>query len=104
MKIYLEDVRDLPVWAVNDGWLLVRTYREVIEYLKTDEVEQLSLDHDLGGLKTGYDVLLWIEEKVVKEGFIPPTIDIHTSNPPARIRMLQTIKSIKEKSNEIKNR
>lgn len=100
MKIYLDDMKSLPLTLRINNWILVRTYHEVIEHLKTGEVTALNLDHDLGELKTGYDVLLWIEEKVVKERFVPPIIEIHTSNPPARMRMLQAVKSIKEKSDE----
>ena len=43
----------------------VRTPEEAIELLRGGEVEELSLDHDLGldvgsRERTGYDVLLWL--------------------------------------------
>lgn len=94
MKIYLDDMRSLPLALKEDGWILVRTYKKVIEHLKTGEVTALSLDHDLGGLKTGYDVLLWIEEKVFEEWFLLPIIEIHTMNLPARMRMIQEVRLI----------
>ena len=43
---------------------------------------------------TGYDVLLWIEQAIVDTGFQPPKINVHTSNPAARIRMLAAVEQI----------
>jgi hypothetical protein len=84
MKVYLDDERPCP-----DGWILCRWPHEVIELLKTGQVEALSLDHDLGPSDaTGYDVLVWLEE-AVHNGFVPPRYCyIHTANPAARDRMM----------------
>lgn len=91
MKVYLDDIRYEP-----DGWVPVRWPDEAIELLKTGEVDEISLDHDLGDAiytapgkkeRTGYDVLLWIEQAVVTEGFVPPVIHIHTANAVAKERM-----------------
>lgn len=91
MKVYLDDERKTP-----EGW--IRTYwpEEVIELLKTGQVEELSLDHDLGDDQrgTGYDVILWIEEQVVLYGLIPPRIRVHSANTSARIKMENGIQSI----------
>lgn len=98
LKIYLDDERPAP-----EGWILVATPADAIDYLKTGKVLSLSLDHDLGddvSIGTGYDVLSWIEERVVLYGFVPPIIDIHTANPSARIKMslaLDTIKRYRRK-------
>ena len=64
--------------------------------LETGEVEELSLDHDLGDDErgTGYDVVLWIEEAVALRGFSPPKIAIHSANSSARDKMLSGIQSI----------
>lgn len=84
MKVYLDDERPSP-----DGWVRCYWPDEVIALLKTGEVTELSLDHDLGDDKrgTGYDVLLWIEEEVATAYFAPPEIHIHTANPAAASRM-----------------
>ena len=60
MRVWLDDIRPAP-----PGWRRCYTPAEVIELLQTDEVTEVSLDHDLGltdGTReqTGYDVLLWI--------------------------------------------
>lgn len=84
LKLYLDDERDTP-----EGWTRVYWPDEAIEYLKLGNVEEISLDHDLGDDKrgTGYDVILWIEEQVITNKFKPPKIRIHTANSSARERM-----------------
>ena len=77
MKVYLDDCRKCP-----EGWLLAQTAPECIEFLKTNQVESLSLDHDLGtDPQDGMTVLDWLEEQVMTYGFRPPKhITIHTAN------------------------
>ena len=91
IKIYLDDERPCP-----DGWTLARWPDEVIEQLKTGNVAEVSLDHDLGDDKrgTGYDVILWIEEAVATRDFMPPTIRVHSANVSARSKMESGIASI----------
>ena len=84
IKVYLDDLRTPP-----DGWVLVKTAQEAIDLLITNDVEEISLDHDLGEEEngTGYDVITWLEKEVYENNFIPPVIHIHTANPVARERM-----------------
>ena len=42
MKVYLDDVRQAP-----EGWVRTYTVAETIELLKTGEVVELSLDHEI---------------------------------------------------------
>lgn len=102
MKVFLDDMRDCP-----ETWLRVSRPSDVILLLQTGLVREISLDHDLGDNKrwrdydveeTGYQVLEWIERKVVSCNFPPPIIHIHTSNPPARKRMLAAVATIKKLS------
>ena len=91
MKVYLDDERTaLP------GWVQVRWPDEAIALLTQGEVAELSLDHDLGddARGTGYDVLLWIEERVACAGFSPPVMRVHSANPAGRARMEAAIASI----------
>lgn len=92
MKVFLDDVREAP-----DGWIHVLWPEQVIDLLKTGQVTDLSLDHDLGndGRGTGYDVLIWIEDAVVTSGFVPPQITIHSANSAAVKRMEAALQSIK---------
>jgi len=91
MKVYLDDERDTP-----EGWRRVYWPDEAIELLKTGEVEEISLDHDLGDDErgTGYDVVLWIEEAVFTTDFVPPKIRVHSANSSARDKMERGIRAI----------
>jgi len=93
MRVFLDDKRPAPA-----GWTLVRWPEEVIALLETGDVEELSLDHDLGDDRhgTGYDVLTWIEEAVATRGFRPPPIiTVHSANLAGRLRMLAAIAAIR---------
>lgn len=91
MKVYLDDERQTP-----EGWVRVYWPDEAIELLKTGQVTEISLDHDLGDDErgTGYDVVLWIEEQVVCEGFDPPKMKVHSANSSARFKMELGINNI----------
>jgi len=91
LRVYLDDEREAP-----PGWFRVYTAAEAIELLQTGRVEEISLDHDLGppDVGTGYDVVVWLERRVISDGFLPPLIRIHTANPAARVRMEAAVRSI----------
>ena len=92
MRIYLDDERVAPA-----GWVQARWPDEVIEYLKSGDVTELSLDHDLGDDErgTGYDVVLWLEEAVATRGFMPPRVAVHPANTSAKLKMEAGIRSIR---------
>lgn len=60
------------------------------DLLRTGQVTELSLDHDLGDegdVRTGYTVLLWLEQAVATEGSVPSeVILVHSANSSARTR------------------
>jgi len=93
MRVFLDDVRNPPA-----GWTRVRWPEEAIELLRTGQVEELSIDHDLGDddRGTGYDVLLWIEEAVATRRFVPPRLTVHTANTSARHKMELAVAAIQE--------
>lgn len=105
VKVWLDDIRPAPA-----GWIRVYWPEEAIELLKTGDVEEISLDHDLGDYmltkppgtpeRTGYDVILWIEMAVFTENFVPPTIMVHTANWVAEKKMLQAVERIMAKARE----
>jgi len=101
MKVFLDDERQTP-----EGWGRVYTPAQAIMMLKTGLVEHISLDHDLGDDKeigTGYDVILWLEENVALNNFVPPIISIHTANPSARQKMEAGKEQIRKLYERIKN-
>ncbi len=97
IKIYLDDERSTP-----EGWNRFYTAEELIFFLDDDlrshldNIETISLDHDLGdGKKTGYNFLLWLEEKVHEDPTFPiPEIVIHSANPVGRANMARVLQSI----------
>jgi len=93
MKVWLDDCRPAP-----SGWVWVKWPRDAIRLLQDYEVTHLSLDHDLGNdevIGTGYDVVLWLEEKAHTKGTkLPSSISIHTANSSARTKMQAGVDSI----------
>ena len=85
-------------WWTTDLYERIRVYwpDEAIASLETGEVTEISLDHDLGydDKGTGYDVVLWIEERVFSNGFMPPSVKVHSPNSSARQKMEQEIDNI----------
>ena len=90
MKVFLDDMRTPP-----SGWILTDSVASTIEFLKSDKVKNLSLNHNLARVpETGYNVLLWIEREVVCNQFVPPVITVHSSNLFGKEKMELAIKSI----------
>ncbi len=97
MNIWLDDERNPSDYVVGTWWWVTRA-EDLIRFLSALEDMTgitLSLDHDLGdGVLTGYDVMLFIEDRVA-EGWNPPTeIRIHTQNPVGRKNMEAARRSI----------
>lgn len=96
MKLFLDDERPTP-----EGWVRVYWPDDAIRLLETGNVEEISLDHDLGDDErgTGYDVILWIEEAVALRGFRPPIITVHSANSSAAAKMRAGVDSIARLTN-----
>lgn len=75
MKVWLDDVREMPPYFTHHA----KTAEEAIALLQTNQVEMISLDHDLGTILTGYDVAKWIEQHA--HTLNPIKFKIHTLNP-----------------------
>ena len=62
------------------------------------EWDMISLDHDLGTDKTGYDVAKWMERQVYEYNKkIPSSVIVHTANTVGRKNIVDTMMSIKKK-------
>lgn len=100
MKIYLDDERPTP-----EGWIGFNTAEKLINFIDLYDfnhgndyvpIEIISLDHDLGVGKSGYDFLVWLEEKVYNNvSFSIPSLVIHSANPVGKQNMMRVIESIK---------
>jgi len=93
IKVWLDDVRKAP-----SGWIHFKTVPELIEFYRknNNKISELSLDHDLGeDIPTGYDFMVWLEEKFHTGKYkIVPKIKVHSANPVGKRKMEQAIKSI----------
>ena len=87
-KLFVDDVR-IPVDIYPDtdmgDWLSARTYETAIYLLETEDIELISLDHDLGADKSGYDLCKWMSAN----NRWPQYVQIHSMNPVGRINMLR---------------
>ena len=84
MNVYMDDIRHGPdVGAWKDGmldwmdWIIVRSVENTKSLLKMGVVDKLSLDHDMGSVINGYDLVKWM----VDTGNWPKgVITIHSEN------------------------
>lgn len=102
-KIYLDDVRT----PIDNSWKVVRNYNQfknAIMLLEIENIELISLDHDLGteameeyfknvvpnfvlnydnimNEQTGLDCAKYIVEKCMDNNIKPPIIHVHSANP-----------------------
>jgi hypothetical protein len=93
LKVFLDDKRP----AYKD-WTLAWSYERAIQLLESGEVAVISLDHDLGTKKTGYDVVCWIERNVFHnvKGFSPPKMYCHSANCPGHDKIKAAIERIEK--------
>lgn len=97
MNLWLDDIRD-PNEYGHIGWHWVRTAEEAVAWLiaYNVEVEEASLDHDLGFSRfyptqqpTGYDIVCYLERN--PELWPSKGVKVHSSNPCGAARMQQVI-------------
>lgn len=110
MKVFLDDTRDPKVWLPAmrwfkgrdpdelDEWVWARTAQEAIALLESEDIAEVSLDHDLGPREEvgdGHDVVAWVEQRVaLYETYVPPVIHVHSSNVAGRARLEAAAESI----------
>lgn len=87
MKLYLDDVRDLP----DESFDLARSYDEAVLFVKENGIPPfISFDHDLGVdeneklLPTGFDFAKWLVEMDMDNIYKFPenfSFNVHSANP-----------------------
>jgi hypothetical protein len=85
MTLLIDDERP----AMTD--CIVRCYDLAMELLKLKVWRTVYIDHDLGGQKTGYDLLCWLEEN--KE-YLPDRIICVSANPVGKEKMDKLIERL----------
>ena len=85
MKMLFVD--DIRVPQSKDDIEVVRNYNDAISCLKNNTYDYISLDHDLGEDKTGYDIAKYIVENQIQlNGF-----RVHSANPVGRFNIVQLL-------------
>ena len=93
IKLWVDDVRDAP----DESWMVARNFDVAIFWLAQRGVSVVSLDHDLGEEKTGYDIACAMERWMVEGDYDPPEIRIHSANPVGRGNMLRAVEAIERR-------
>ena len=91
MKLFVDDIRN----PSDSSWVIARTYKEAIAYLKTGNVCTISLDHDLGSKKTGYDIACYIEQEVTLHSISCPAWLVHSANPVGKANIINALRGLK---------
>lgn len=100
MKLYLDDVRELPDGYSPDEWEIIRTGEALVSRIGQvgiENIEIISFDHDLGeDCLSGYDVARSIEEEVYTCPVLKlPEFRIHSANPVGRKNLEDCFTSIR---------
>lgn len=119
-KLYLDDIRT----PKTEGWVIVRTYEDFVNYIKTNGIpDVISFDHDLarehtkyyfdnGGHenppnpqeaqfeeKTGYDAAKWLCKYCWDNGLPIPEWNVHSANPVGKTNISALLKNYEKKLN-----
>ena len=87
IHLWVDDERQPP----PDYNVHAKNYAEAIACLESGGVSAISLDHDLGEEKTGYDIAKWIEEKAFHGEITPIIWHVHAANPPGAERIREKL-------------
>jgi len=80
VKLFIDNIRK----PKTSGWKIVRSYKTAINFFKKHECPSIiSIDHDLGGDKTGYDIVKWLCEYDMDTNYLDDVmiVKIHSANP-----------------------
>lgn len=88
INVFLDDVRPCP-----DDYVLASDMEECIKLLREEDIQHLSLDHDLENkLRNGFMIV----EYMVKHSLFAETITVHSANAGAGKRMFYYLKDAQE--------
>lgn len=93
MRILVDDLRS---FRDPEPALVARTSAEAVELLRrhaTDPIDELWLDHDLGGDDTIWPVVELLERAAFDgRPFTIGTVHVHSANPPGAARVVQALR------------
>lgn len=97
MKIWLDDERKPP----DESWTHITNPPAFRFALCSEEIEEISFDHDLGYFEgeqeiTGYTCLCWVEKHIMRDVFPIPKMRVHTMNASARQKMQKVVDKLEK--------
>jgi hypothetical protein len=94
MNLWVDDIRPAP-----KGWIWAKSYKAAMRLLNQYDwdFDIISLDHDLGGEKTGYDILCAIEARAEEYQNYKPFVGVHTANPVAAQKMIMVAEKLNKR-------
>lgn len=103
VRLWLDDLREPPV---GDEWIWCRAAWQAMYLLSGQprqgyRVVEVSLDHDLGVGRSGYDVATYLEEAIMGGMLpVPDVMACHSSNPVGRGRIEQVWAGIRRRADQ----
>lgn len=85
LDIWVDDCKPAPT-----GCAVARTFEDALRMLRRFDYRTLYLDHDLGEVRTGYDLLLLL----IKENRVPPRVECISWNPVGRKRIMDALQAM----------
>jgi len=89
IRLWVDDVRDPP----SSNWVWAKTYNEAVCFLDFFPVAEVSLDHDLGPGKTGYDLAVYMETMAAAGVLDKLEWHVHSFNPVGSANIRQAMLS-----------
>lgn len=94
MKLYVDDLRKEP-----PGWVRAKTVTEAIRILATQNVREISLDHDIateccGCVRSSWETfepVAWFLSLQYRYGDWRPKVTLHTANPVGAKKMAEIL-------------
>lgn len=93
-NLFLDDERDPPR---SCDWIIARTFDEATQLVRVlGPPDMMSLDHDLGEGKSGYDFAKWLIDYLIEED-LEADFDyyVHSQNPVGRNNINSLFESFK---------
>lgn len=82
--LWVDDCKPCP-----EGMAVARTYDDAVAMMRRFDYETLYLDHDLGEVRTGLDLL----RQMKAEGRVPPKVACISWNPVGRQNILNELEA-----------
>lgn len=87
-NLFIDDIRDAEKYYPNQGFIVVRSYDEAVQYVNTHGLPKfVSFDHDLGDVeneheKTGFTFAKFLIDYMMDNDINKPfEYCVHSSNP-----------------------